>query len=149
MEIKIKWIKRKQMTHENTYRDDNCAFLVMSCDHCYHHVKYEEKQIWWLVIMIYFLRYMWNCMKSYYCTLKNNIYHDRILQTESRQWQYWPENTINQRRWNMIHFPYNRLNVLDISHISPIIFKLWMFDRNLCHFNLHLFYLRSQIALTA
>ena len=22
MEIKIKWIKRKQMTHENTYRDD-------------------------------------------------------------------------------------------------------------------------------
>jgi hypothetical protein len=52
-------------------------------------------------------------------------------------------------RWKMIHFPYNRLNVLDISHISPIIFKLWMFDRNLCHFNLYLFYLRSQIALTA
>ena len=23
MEIKIKWIPRKQMTHENTYRDDN------------------------------------------------------------------------------------------------------------------------------
>ena len=23
VEIKIKWIKRKQMTHENTYRDDN------------------------------------------------------------------------------------------------------------------------------
>ena len=22
VEIKIKWIKRKQMTHENTYRDD-------------------------------------------------------------------------------------------------------------------------------
>ena len=25
MEIKIKWIPRKQMTHENTYRDDNYA----------------------------------------------------------------------------------------------------------------------------
>jgi hypothetical protein len=24
VEIKIKWIKRKQMTHENTYRDDTC-----------------------------------------------------------------------------------------------------------------------------
>jgi hypothetical protein len=24
VEIKIKWIKRKQMTHENTYHDDNC-----------------------------------------------------------------------------------------------------------------------------
>ena len=24
MEIKIKWIPRKQMTHENTYRDDKC-----------------------------------------------------------------------------------------------------------------------------
>jgi hypothetical protein len=23
VKIKIKWIKRKQMTHENTYRDDN------------------------------------------------------------------------------------------------------------------------------
>jgi hypothetical protein len=23
VEIKIKWIPRKQMTHENTYRDDN------------------------------------------------------------------------------------------------------------------------------
>jgi hypothetical protein len=23
VEIKIKWIKRKQMTHENTYHDDN------------------------------------------------------------------------------------------------------------------------------
>jgi hypothetical protein len=23
VEIKIKWIKRKQMTHENTYRDDS------------------------------------------------------------------------------------------------------------------------------
>ena len=22
MEIKVKWMKRKQMTHENTYRDD-------------------------------------------------------------------------------------------------------------------------------
>ena len=28
MEIKIKWIKRKQMTHENTYRDDTCAILA-------------------------------------------------------------------------------------------------------------------------
>jgi hypothetical protein len=25
VEIKIKWIKRKQMTHENTYRVDTCA----------------------------------------------------------------------------------------------------------------------------
>ena len=24
VQIKIKWIKRKQMTHENTYRDDSC-----------------------------------------------------------------------------------------------------------------------------
>ena len=24
VEIKINWIKRKQMTQENTYRDDNC-----------------------------------------------------------------------------------------------------------------------------
>jgi hypothetical protein len=28
VEIKIKWIKRKQMTHENTYRDDNTLFHV-------------------------------------------------------------------------------------------------------------------------
>ena len=26
MEIKIKWIKRKQMTHENTYRDDTVSY---------------------------------------------------------------------------------------------------------------------------
>jgi hypothetical protein len=25
---RIKWIKRKQMTHENTYRDDNTLFHV-------------------------------------------------------------------------------------------------------------------------
>ena len=28
MEIKIKWIKRKQMTHENTYRDDNYVLCL-------------------------------------------------------------------------------------------------------------------------
>ena len=29
VEIKIKWIKRKQMTHENTYRDDiHTALLI-------------------------------------------------------------------------------------------------------------------------
>jgi hypothetical protein len=27
VEIKIKWIKRKQMTHENTYRDDTHCFV--------------------------------------------------------------------------------------------------------------------------
>ena len=27
MEIKIKWIKRKQTTHENTYRDDTCIYV--------------------------------------------------------------------------------------------------------------------------
>ena len=27
MEIKIKWIKRKQMTHENTYRDDKLIIV--------------------------------------------------------------------------------------------------------------------------
>ena len=27
MEIKIKWIKRKQMTHENTYRDDTSIII--------------------------------------------------------------------------------------------------------------------------
>ena len=27
MEIKIKWIKRKQMTHENTYRDDTIIII--------------------------------------------------------------------------------------------------------------------------
>ena len=30
MEIKIKWIPRKQMTHENTYRDDNVQ--TRTCD---------------------------------------------------------------------------------------------------------------------
>ena len=29
MEIKIKWIKRKQMTHENTYRDDNNSSVTV------------------------------------------------------------------------------------------------------------------------
>ena len=28
MEIKIKWIKRKQMTHENTYRDDTITTSI-------------------------------------------------------------------------------------------------------------------------
>jgi hypothetical protein len=28
VEIKIKWIKRKQMTHENTYRDDISRTLL-------------------------------------------------------------------------------------------------------------------------
>ena len=27
MKIKIKWIKRKQMTHENTYRHDTCMMV--------------------------------------------------------------------------------------------------------------------------
>jgi hypothetical protein len=27
VEIKIKWIKRKQMTHENTYRDDTKYYM--------------------------------------------------------------------------------------------------------------------------
>ena len=31
MEIKIKWIKRKQMTHENTYRDDNYKSFGKIC----------------------------------------------------------------------------------------------------------------------
>jgi hypothetical protein len=30
VEIKIKWIKRKQMTHENTYRDDRCILVVQT-----------------------------------------------------------------------------------------------------------------------
>ena len=30
VEIKLKWIKRKQMTHENTYRDDMCEYEQMS-----------------------------------------------------------------------------------------------------------------------
>ena len=29
VEIKIKWIKRKQMTHENTYRDDSTQHHLM------------------------------------------------------------------------------------------------------------------------
>jgi hypothetical protein len=28
VEIKIKWIKQKQMTHENTYRDDKAIVAV-------------------------------------------------------------------------------------------------------------------------
>ena len=34
MEIKIKWIPRKQMTHENTYRDDTLQkyMLDVYCD---------------------------------------------------------------------------------------------------------------------
>jgi hypothetical protein len=33
VEIKIKWIKRKQMTHENTYRDDTLfVFSVVLFD---------------------------------------------------------------------------------------------------------------------
>ena len=32
MEIKIKWIKRKQTTHENTYNDDNTnTFYTFRC----------------------------------------------------------------------------------------------------------------------
>jgi hypothetical protein len=27
VEIKIKWIKRKQMRHENTYRDDSLVYF--------------------------------------------------------------------------------------------------------------------------
>ena len=37
MEIKIKWIKRKQMTHENTYRDDSIQILVsLECCFSWH-----------------------------------------------------------------------------------------------------------------
>ena len=34
VEIKIKWIKRKQMTHENTYRDGNdCVYIYnIACE---------------------------------------------------------------------------------------------------------------------
>jgi hypothetical protein len=31
VEIKIKWIKRKQMTHENTYRDDIIYIISKLC----------------------------------------------------------------------------------------------------------------------
>ena len=33
MEIKIKWIPRKQMTHENTYRDDTYLVHVQKCSY--------------------------------------------------------------------------------------------------------------------
>jgi hypothetical protein len=32
IEIKIKWIKRKQMTHENTYRDGRSCITVVRRD---------------------------------------------------------------------------------------------------------------------
>ena len=32
LEIKIKWIKRKQMTHENTYRDDMCVQVTKTAN---------------------------------------------------------------------------------------------------------------------
>ena len=32
MEIKINWIKRKQMTHENTYRDDTIKSKKLKSD---------------------------------------------------------------------------------------------------------------------
>ena len=42
MEIKIKWIKRKQMTHENTYRDDIVLCFVLM----YKLLKmYKDKEI--------------------------------------------------------------------------------------------------------
>jgi hypothetical protein len=40
VEIKIKWIKRKQMTHENTYRDDN---LKLKVPHAVFQTFFEEK----------------------------------------------------------------------------------------------------------
>jgi hypothetical protein len=41
MEIKIKWIKLKQMTHENTYRDDTCLCVdaMLACRLCLIHIS--------------------------------------------------------------------------------------------------------------
>ena len=45
MEIKIKWIPRKQMTHENTYRDDNIRLFDKNSesDFCFFHPPKSEK----------------------------------------------------------------------------------------------------------
>ena len=44
MEIKIKWIPRKQMTHENTYRDDNIRLYDKNSesDFCFFHPPKSE-----------------------------------------------------------------------------------------------------------
>jgi hypothetical protein len=41
VEIKIKWIKRKQMTHENTYRDDNIVLYFQTGFSQEHQGRYD------------------------------------------------------------------------------------------------------------
>jgi hypothetical protein len=50
VEIKIKWIKQKQMTHENTYRDDNfhkvshiLSISLLCCKDQYFFFKINHK----------------------------------------------------------------------------------------------------------
>ena len=41
MEIKLKWIPQKQMTHENTYRDD-IGFGAKMVSFYYYHLDLKE-----------------------------------------------------------------------------------------------------------
>ena len=42
MEIKIKWIPRNQMTHENTYRDDMANEVKTPIQNYFEKVLYEN-----------------------------------------------------------------------------------------------------------
>ena len=55
MEIKIKWIPRKQMTHENTYRDD------MSCFRIIHFILISSARV---IFDVFSRFYFWNVNRT-------------------------------------------------------------------------------------
>ena len=71
MEIKIKWIKRKQMTHENTYRDDiprtllNKDLLIF--------VPWPGLQL----LLIFIMKSAKNVIKNI-CSTKINIFYNTL-----------------------------------------------------------------------
>ena len=52
MEIKIKWIKGKQMTHENTYRDDTILIIMLQEQNNIFLVTLKFKMQWLFVLEI-------------------------------------------------------------------------------------------------
>ena len=74
MEIKIKWIPRKQMTHENTYRDDNSIIndnaMSKSKKKLLNYLKIAETS----VVLQYVVKSIATCKKNPYIIDQNHIF---------------------------------------------------------------------------
>ena len=79
MEIKIKWIKRKQMTHENTYRDDNTYVGQI--------LKKNAQYIFYLHIFIYLIDREKGGGSSAYGSLSKYTHFSVIMQLKDNKYQ--------------------------------------------------------------